>query len=49
MITEVKETEDGDLFIELPDDMLKELGWGEGTEILWVDNGDDTWSLIKKE
>jgi hypothetical protein len=46
MIVQVKESDDGDLYIELPDDMIKELGWAEGTEVVWVDNENGTWSLV---
>jgi len=45
MIVQVKESDDGDLYIELPDDMIEELGWSEGTEVLWIDNENGTWSL----
>jgi len=34
-ITTVKDCNDGsgDVYIEFPEEMLQELGWGEGTEI----------------
>lgn len=45
--TEVKEDEDGELFIELPEDMLNQLNWGEGTSIKWIDNNNGTFSLVE--
>jgi len=37
----LKETEDGELFFNIPDDLLEKLGWEEGDEIKFVerDNG----------
>ena len=29
-----------DLFIELPPDVLKRLGWNTDTELQWIDNND---------
>ncbi len=34
-IIEVQEGSDGDCFIELPDDLIEELGWGEGDILSW--------------
>jgi len=44
---EVQQHENGDYFIELPDEVIAELGWKEGDSINWVDNKDGTWSLKK--
>jgi hypothetical protein len=30
-ITKVLETEDGELFLEFPEELLDAMGWGEGT------------------
>lgn len=38
-----------DLFLPLPDDMLEQLGWNEGTTIFWIDNKDGTFTLTDKE
>lgn len=40
---------DGELYIEFPEDMLKELDWKEGDVLLWTDNGDGTFHITKKE
>lgn len=34
-IIEVQETENGDLFIVLPDDIVETLGWQEGDVLDW--------------
>jgi hypothetical protein len=36
---EVKQHEDGDYFIEFPDEVLTEVGWAEGDTLKWIDNG----------
>lgn len=36
----VKEYADGDLFIELPEKVLKELDWNPGDMLTWVLNDD---------
>lgn len=38
---------DDDGLLTLPPDLLKAMGWKEGDELEWKDNGDGTWSLIK--
>lgn len=45
---EVQE-KDGELYIEFPEDVLKELDWNEGDVLLWTDNGDGTFKITKKE
>jgi hypothetical protein len=34
-IIEVQEDSDGELFIQLPDDLIEELGWIEGDILSW--------------
>lgn len=48
-ILDVKEAEDGEPYIELPDELIDSLGWKEGDVVEWKDNGDKTWSIIKKD
>ncbi len=43
---EVKE-KDGYLYIELPNSLMKKMGWKTGDTIDWHDNKDGTWSLLK--
>ena len=45
---EVKQMiDDGDHFIEFPEEMLKEAGWEPGDILKWTDRGDGSWSLAK--
>ncbi len=38
-----------DLILPLPQDMLDEVGWRPGDDLEWIDRGDGTWELRKKE
>lgn len=40
MIVEVQEDQDGNAFIEIPDEMLEELEWKEGDCLSWTIKGD---------
>jgi len=44
---EVKQHEDGEHFIEFPDEVLAEVGWAEGDTLKWIYNGNGSWSLKK--
>lgn len=48
-IANVQEDENGEQFIPFTDEQLAEAGWCEGDTIEWVDNGDGSWTLKKKE
>lgn len=48
-ILDVKEAPDGDLYIELPQDMLDEAGFEIGDTLLWKDMGNNSFQLTKKE
>jgi hypothetical protein len=39
-VVELQETDDEELFIELPDELLDTLGWGDGTVLTWDVVGD---------
>lgn len=43
---QLKETEDGELFFNIPDDILERLGWEEGNEVKFVEQ--DGGFLLKK-
>lgn len=38
-----------DLMLTFPDDLMESTGWLPGDVIIWQDNKDGTWTLIKKE
>lgn len=40
--------QDGELFLEFPDDMMDRLGWKEGDDLSFTDNNDGSF-IIKKE
>jgi bifunctional DNA-binding transcriptional regulator/antitoxin component of YhaV-PrlF toxin-antitoxin module len=46
---DVKENKTGELFIELPPDVLDAAGLKEGDTIEWIDNKDGTWTLKKSD
>lgn len=35
MIATVKEDESGELYIELSDELMEQMGWTEGTTLVW--------------
>ncbi len=39
----------GDGILVLPQDLLDSAGWVEGDNLLWIDNKDGTWSLVKED
>ena len=45
---DIKETVDGELFFNIPDNLLDELKWKEGDELKFIDKGDGSF-LIKKK
>ncbi|NBP03568.1 MAG: hypothetical protein EBU90_26435 [Proteobacteria bacterium] len=45
-ILEVKE-QNGYQYIELPNSLIKKMGWKIGDTIDWHDNKDGSWSLLK--
>ena len=40
---------DGELYLELPNDFIKELGWAEGDTLVWTENDDGSYTLRKEE
>lgn len=46
---DVKETSDGDKYIEFNDDIIAETGWKEGDVLEWHDQGDGSFMLEKQE
>lgn len=45
----IQENEAGELYLTLPDEVLNELDWTEGTQLEWVDNKNGSWTLKKHE
>ena len=44
----VQETANGDLYIQLPDELMNDLGWTEDTELVWVIEDDGRIILRKR-
>jgi hypothetical protein len=49
MIVYLETDNDGNLILPLSDELCAEAGWNIGDTIEWIDNGDGTWTLRKKE
>lgn len=45
---DVKESANGDKYIEFNDEILLETGWKEGDVLEWIDQGDGSFKLEKK-
>lgn len=45
----VEENEEGDAILNLPDEVLAEVGWREGDLLEWIDNKDGSFTLKKRE
>lgn len=43
-----EDPETGQLLLPFPPDLLSQMGWCEGTELFWEDNGDSTITLKDK-
>jgi len=39
---------DNDLILKLPDEMVEELDWYEGDELIWTDNKDGSFTITRK-
>lgn len=49
-ILEVQEnSETGELYLQFDPDMLNQMGWHEGDVLEWIDNGDGSYVIQKKE
>ena len=38
----------GDLMLPFPADLLSQMGWSEGTDLSWIDNGNGSFTLKEK-
>jgi antitoxin component of MazEF toxin-antitoxin module len=44
----VKEDDNGELYIDLPDELMEEMGWDIDTELVWTVADDGTIGLRKR-
>ncbi|WP_173399908.1 hypothetical protein [Vibrio owensii] len=49
MTVQIKVTDEGEHYFEIPDGFLKELNWQVGDSVIWTQNEDGSFSLTKKE
>lgn len=49
-ILELHEDSDtGDIYLQFTPDMLRQMGWHEGDMLEWIDNGDGSYVIQKKD
>lgn len=50
-IVEVKSRDgsDQELFIEIPEGAIDQVGWHEGDDLEWIDQKDGSWMIKKKD
>lgn len=46
---DVQQNDDGESFIEFPDEVMSNLGWEEGDTVVWKDNHDGSYTISKRE
>lgn len=49
MKLEVQQDDDGELFIEFPDDLMDQMGWSAGDVLTWTQQDNGNWLITKKE
>lgn len=40
---------DKELFIQLPEDAISQMGWAEGDVLEWLENEDGSWTITKAQ
>lgn len=48
-LTVDKDPQSGDLYLQLTDELMDQMGWTVGDNLQWIDNEDGTWSLKKSD
>lgn len=49
ILTVQEDSETGELFLELPQGAIDQVGWHEGDLLEWLNNGDGSWTIHKVE
>ena len=49
VVTVQENGEDKELYIELPPELLNQVGWDEGDTLIWEEITPGAWQLTKKE
>jgi hypothetical protein len=45
----LEQDENGDLILPLNEDILKQMGWDIGDDLIWEELPSGSWSITKKE
>lgn len=48
-LTVDKDPQSGDLYLQLTDELMDQMGWTVGDNLTWIDNEDGSWSLKKSD
>jgi hypothetical protein len=48
-VTVEEDPENGDAILPFPPELLEQTGWKEGDSLLWINNHDGTWRLVKED
>lgn len=46
-VMKVQEDSDGEFFLEFPDDLLDQMGWQAGDNLVWTPTDNGAWLLAK--
>lgn len=44
-----QDPETGELVLPFPVDLLSQMGWSEGTDLSWIDNGNGSYTITEKK
>lgn len=47
VVTIEEDTETGEIFVPIPEQIMSAQGWAEGDTLTWVDNYDGSWTISK--
>lgn len=49
ILTVQENGKDHELFIQFPEEAINQVGWACGDTLEWLDNGDGSWAIQKKQ
>lgn len=47
-ILDIHSGPDGEPYVIFPDELIQQLGWTEGDQLVWIDNNDGSFTLKKR-
>lgn len=48
-VMKVQEDSSGELFLEFPEDLLEQMSWKSGDNLIWTESKNGAWLLAKLE